>query len=82
MQWSPFDVNMIATASKDEKCCIWNISHINSDCAAEPIFIHGGHSSMVYEISWHINEKYLLCSVDSGNNVHIWKVAKDLVKAF
>ncbi len=77
VQWSPFDANILATASKDSKCAIWKIAQKGSD-ELKPEFIHGGHTSMIYDISWNSNEPYLLSSVDSSNELHIWKIARDL----
>ena len=77
--WSPFDSNILATGSHDRRVSLWDISRIGKSALdeegpAELIFVHGGHTSKVSDISWNPNENMTLSSVAEDNILHVWKV--------
>jgi histone-binding protein RBBP4 len=32
-------------------------------------FIHGGHRSKINDFSWNVNDKFVMASVEEGNNI-------------
>ena len=61
---------------------IWDTSRIGEeqseaedkeDGPPELMFIHGGHTAKVSDISWCHNEDWLLASVSEDNILHVWQ---------
>lgn len=80
MEWNPRFKSILASCSADRRVCIWDISKINKvsndEYPAELIFIHGGHTNRVCDISWNPLESFEIASVAEDNVIQIWQMTK------
>ena len=81
ISWSPFKEAVLASAGNDRRIMIWDLSKVgqksnreNAEGPAELLFIHGGHTNNIMEMSWNQNEEYLLASVSFDNDIQIWQI--------
>jgi len=62
---------------------MWDLSRIGRsqteqeklDGPPELIFVHGGHTSKVSDISWNLNERLMMASVSDDNILQVWQTA-------
>ncbi|CAD8097626.1 unnamed protein product [Paramecium primaurelia] len=87
LQWSPHQKNLLASGSVDSKIIVWDYFKIGNEIKAEDekdgpselLFYHGGHRSKVNDLSWNVNHKHLLASVEQDKNIlQIWKIQPQL----
>lgn len=82
VQWAPFNSSVIATCGADRRVRVWDISMIGANvhqCGIGPpelLFIHGGHTSTVSELSWNCKDSWTAVSVSEDNMLHIWKLVR------
>lgn len=75
LEWNYQFPTVISTADQGEGLVkIWDVSQSNP-----LLFIHGGHTSGVNDISWDHHDPWLMCSVANDNSIHLWKPANNLV---
>ncbi|WUR03098.1 histone-binding protein RBBP7 [Vairimorpha necatrix] len=82
VQWSPHSESVLASASKDRRVCLWDLSLSGNilskedakDGPPELIFLHGGHTYNVFDISWNPAEPFEIASVSEDNILQIWQV--------
>eukprot|EP00826_Nyctotherus_ovalis_P066034 TRINITY_DN9735_c0_g1_i1.p1 TRINITY_DN9735_c0_g1~~TRINITY_DN9735_c0_g1_i1.p1 ORF type:complete len:292 (-),score=64.40 TRINITY_DN9735_c0_g1_i1:148-1023(-) len=77
ISWSPFKESVLATSGNDRRIMIWDLSNIGQregEVPSELLFVHGGHTSNVMEMSWNANEEYLIASVSFDNDIQIWQI--------
>lgn len=48
------------------------------DGPPEVLFVHGGHTSKVSELSWNLNDDWVLSSVAEDNILQVWQMAENL----
>jgi WD40 repeat protein len=71
---------LIMTAGEDRKVNIWDLTKISSEENEETLlFSHGGHKGNVRDISWNLEDPYMVASVDNFNTVNIWKPSSALM---
>ena len=66
---------------------IWDISRIGDEQAAdeaedgppELLFIHGGHTSRIFEFSWNPNEPWVIASAADDNILQVWQIANPII---
>jgi WD40 repeat protein len=83
IQWSPHNESILASASGDRRINIWDLSRIGmeqepeeaEDGPPELLFVHGGHTSKVSDLSWNLNEPWAMASVAEDNICQIWQMA-------
>lgn len=83
IQWSPHNESVLASASGDRRINVWDLSRIGmeqdpeeaEDGPPELLFVHGGHTSKVSDLSWNANEPWVLASVAEDNICQIWQMA-------
>lgn len=83
VQWSPHCESVLASASGDRRINVWDLSRIGmeqdpeeaEDGPPELLFVHGGHTSKVSDLSWNANEPWVLSSVAEDNICQIWQMA-------
>lgn len=76
--FSPFNENLLATASEDGLVKMWIIPDegIQKDHHNHDIELRG-HSKKVQLLRFHPNADYTLASAGSDNTVRIWDVAQE-----
>lgn len=45
---------------------------MTNDCPPELVFVHGGHTGKLNDISWNYDENWFLASVAEDNIVQVW----------
>jgi histone-binding protein RBBP4 len=66
---------MLASASSDRRVMCWDLARCGleqteeekKDGPPELVFIHGGHTARVSDISWNLNERQMMASVAEDN---------------
>ncbi|OLY85145.1 Histone-binding protein RBBP4 [Smittium mucronatum] len=77
---------ILASSSGDRRVNVWDIGRIGDeqtpedaeDGPPELLFIHGGHTSRVTDLSWNQNEPWTMCSVAEDNIVQVWQMASNI----
>lgn len=46
----------------------------------ELMFIHGGHTDKLCDISWNPHEPFLMASVAENNVLHLWKMSDHVIR--
>ena len=88
VKFSKQSCNLLASSSSDRRIMIWDLSRCGleqteeekKDGPPELVFIHGGHTAKVSDISWNQNERLTMASVADDNILQVWQVAYDQVK--
>ncbi|KAL1916012.1 uncharacterized protein VTP21DRAFT_6016 [Calcarisporiella thermophila] len=86
LQWSPHHETILASASADRRVHVWDLSRIGEeqtpedmeDGAPELLFVHGGHTNRVPDISWSRTEPWLMASVAEDNILQVWQMAGNI----
>lgn len=87
VEWSPFSSDILMSSSADRRIHIYDINQIGveqseeeaADGPSELIFVHGGHTDKLADISWNASEseEYTICSVADDNILQIWRPAAE-----
>eukprot|EP00123_Amoebidium_parasiticum_P008709 comp18973_c1_seq1/m.21274 comp18973_c1_seq1/g.21274 ORF comp18973_c1_seq1/g.21274 comp18973_c1_seq1/m.21274 type:complete len:413 (-) comp18973_c1_seq1:285-1523(-) len=85
--WSPHFETVFASGGNDHHIMLWDLSLIGKDQTPdqamdgppELLFIHGGHSARVTDLSFNPHDPWLLASTDEYNVLHCWKPAAAIV---
>lgn len=83
LEWSPLNENIILSGSSDRRCILWDLNSIGKelladdaeDGVAELMFMHGGHTGAINDLSFDPEIPFCLASLSDDNIVHIWKVS-------
>lgn len=86
VEWAPFNESILASCSADRRVAIWDLSRIGmeqtvedaEDGPPELLFLHGGHTSKVSDISWNANDEWTLASVSEDNVLQVWNMAEEI----
>mmetsp|Transcript_9888 Transcript_9888/g.10392 ORF Transcript_9888/g.10392 Transcript_9888/m.10392 type:complete len:445 (+) Transcript_9888:21-1355(+) len=84
--WSPFNETILASSSSDRRVHIYDLSRIGAeqtpedaeDGPPELLFVHGGHSAKVSDISWNLTDDWVMASVSEDNILQIWQMAESI----
>lgn len=87
VQWSPFSPTVFASGGADRRICVWDASKIGTpmteedllDGPPELLFIHGGHTGKITDLSWCPRERWICASTSDDNILQIWQIAKQIV---
>lgn len=86
VQWSPHNETVLASSATDCRLNVWDLSKIGEvqspedteDGSPEFMFIHGGHTAKISDISWNPNEPWVTCSVSEDNIMQVWQMAENI----
>ena len=79
--WSPHEEPIFASAGNDRRVIIWDLSRIGveqtredaEDGPPELLFMHGGHTNRVSDISWNPCDPWVMCSAAEDNIIQVWQ---------
>jgi len=77
VKYHPHHENLFASGSSDRRIIVWDVSKISTDLTEEEakdgppemLFMHGGHTAKVTDMSWNPNERNMIASVAEDNIV-------------
>lgn len=80
VEWSPHHDGILASAGADRRVIVWDMTRIGEeqipedaeDAVPELVFMHGGHTSPVAEISWNPQVPWMMASVAEDNICQVW----------
>ncbi|KXS16906.1 retinoblastoma binding protein-like protein 4 variant [Gonapodya prolifera JEL478] len=86
VSWSPHNETVLATSSADRRVHVWDLSKIGEEQAPEDaedgppelLFVHGGHTNRIPDVSWNLNEPWVLCSVAEDNVCQVWQMSSNI----
>lgn len=86
VEWSPFSEAVLASGGSDRRIMVWDLSKIGEEQTAEDaedgppelLFIHGGHTSKLSDMSWNANEPWVMASVAEDNILQVWQIAENI----
>ncbi|KAK8793401.1 hypothetical protein WA158_004760 [Blastocystis sp. Blastoise] len=85
-QWNPKYPYICMSAGEDRRCIVWDLSRIGReqtpeeavDGPPELLFIHGGHTSKISEVSWNPSDAMCVASVAEDNVLQVWNMAENI----
>jgi WD40 repeat protein len=86
VEWAPFNESILGTCSADRRVGVWDLSRIGmeqspedaEDGPPELLFLHGGHTSKVSDISWNTQDQWAVASVSEDNVLQVWQMAEEI----
>ncbi|OAG33049.1 histone-binding protein RBBP4 [Nematocida sp. ERTm5] len=83
VEWSPHYENVLASCGSDRRVRLWDLSKVGQEQSEEDkedgppelLFIHGGHTDAVCDISWNPHEPWEIASVANDNILQVWQVS-------
>jgi histone-binding protein RBBP4 len=80
VKYHPHHENLFASGSSDRRIIVWDISRIGAEMSDEELkdgppemlFMHGGHTARISDLSWNPNERNMIASVDESNILQVW----------
>lgn len=82
LRWSPHVSSVLASGSYDRRVILWDLKRnnlVDQEAQSEMLFIHGGHTNVITDISWNPLEKYELASTAEDNILQIWARTEESV---
>ncbi|KCV70028.1 histone-binding protein RBBP4 [Fonticula alba] len=84
--WSPHYETILASAAHDRRVHIWDMSRIGEEQTSEEandgppelMFIHGGHTNRVSDISWNPNIPMMMASTADDNVIQCWQMSSSI----
>lgn len=88
VSFSPFSQDILASCGADRRTYVWDLARIGEavlsgdlaeedaeDGPPELLFVHGGHTDKIADISWNpnIGEEWMMASVADDNIMQIWQ---------
>uniref|UniRef100_A0A0E0M3Y9 Histone-binding protein RBBP4-like N-terminal domain-containing protein n=1 Tax=Oryza punctata TaxID=4537 RepID=A0A0E0M3Y9_ORYPU len=86
VEWNPNLETVLASSAADKRVMIWDVSRIGDEQAEEDandgppelLFVHGGHTTKISELSWNPTQKWVMASVSEDNILQIWEMAESI----
>jgi histone-binding protein RBBP4 len=86
VEWNPNLETVLASSAADKRVMIWDVSRIGDEQAEEDandgppelLFVHGGHTAKISELSWNPTQKWVMASVAEDNILQIWEMAESI----
>lgn len=84
--WSPHSPVHFASAAGDRRVNIWNLDAIGAeqtpddaeDGPPELMFVHGGHTAKVNDISWSPMAKWHIATTAEDNILQVWEPSRHI----
>lgn len=82
VEWSPHVGSVLASGGTDRRVCVWDVSQVGAEVSEEYgaegppelLFLHGGHTDTVADVSWNPSEPLEIVSVAEDNVLQIWQI--------
>jgi histone-binding protein RBBP4 len=85
IQWAPFDASVLASCGADRRIRVWDLRNVGTlssshdeSSPSELLFIHGGHSEKISDLSWNTMQDWVIASVSDDNILQIWRMAQNI----
>jgi len=85
IQWAPFDASVLASCGADRRIRVWDLRNIGTlsssndeSSPSELLFIHGGHSEKISDLSWNTMQDWVIASVSDDNILQIWRMGQNI----
>uniref|UniRef100_A0A0A9DQV6 Nfc104 n=1 Tax=Arundo donax TaxID=35708 RepID=A0A0A9DQV6_ARUDO len=86
VEWNPNVATILASSAADKRVIIWDVNRVGdeqseedaNDGPPELLFVHGGHTAKISELSWNPSEKWVVASVAEDNILQIWEMAESI----
>ncbi|CAN6205191.1 unnamed protein product [Urochloa humidicola] len=86
VEWNPNLPTVLASSAADKRVMIWDVNRIGDEQSEEDaddgppelLFVHGGHTAKISELSWNPSEKWVVASVGEDNILQIWEMAESI----
>ncbi|CAG9329603.1 unnamed protein product [Blepharisma stoltei] len=86
VRWAPFSGTLLGTAGSDRRVLVWDLSRLGDDSMDEDqsegppelLFVHGGHTAKVTDISWNMNDQLMMASTAEDNILQVWQMTHAL----
>ena len=86
VEWAPHNESVLASCSSDRRVGIWDLSRIGmeqtpedaEDGPPELLFLHGGHTNKVSDVSFNVNDEWTIASVSEDNVLQVWNMAEEI----
>lgn len=80
LAFSPHSETVFASGSSDRRINVWNMAAIGEeqtpedaeDGSPELMFMHGGHTDQITDLSWSLTDKWTLASSAEDNVLQMW----------
>jgi len=77
---------ILASCGADRRVNVWDLSRIGmeqdpeeaEDGPPELLFIHGGHTAKMNDVSFNINDPWVVASVSEDNVLQVWNMAENI----
>ena len=79
--WAPFDADVLGSVSADRRVNVYELSREEKEEGGQLLFMHGGHTDKVGEMSWNPidDEPWMAASVADNNVLQLWQIAENIV---
>jgi len=88
VEWSKHNESVFASCGADRRAHIWDLSKVGEEQAPEDaedgppelLFIHGGHTSKISDLSWNPSkeDEWVIASAAEDNILQIWQCAENI----
>lgn len=84
--WSPHSPVHFASAGADRRVNVWNLAAIGDeqqpddaeDGPPELLFVHGGHTAKVSDLSWSPSAKWHIATTAEDNILQVWEPSRHI----
>lgn len=86
LAWNNFNSAILASSACDRRVVVWDLDRIGAEQSEEDaldgppelLFIHGGHTNRVPDVSWSAHMPWTVASVAEDNVCQVWAMAGEV----